>query len=354
VEAYVELRRLTRVYGDLTAVGEVSLAVGQGEFVVLLGPSGSGKTTLLSMIGGFVAPSAGEILIDGEAVAELPPARRPTATVFQDYALFPHMSVAGNVGFGLRMHGWSATERDRRVAEVLDMVGLGGFGRRRVHELSGGQRQRVALARAIAVKPKVLLLDEPLGALDLKIRRQMQEELTRIQHGLRTTFIHVTHDQDEAMGIADRVVVLNHGRIEDEGPPERVYRRPATRFVAEFMGESNVLEGRIVEARDEMLAVDTALGRLAAHGAGQAGAKVELCIRPECVRLGPAPEGAVELGEAQITDAVFQGSRVRLRASGGPRSAVPVLIEAPAGAPLAPGDRTRLHVRPADVVVLGG
>src|SRR5690606_23935988 len=202
---------------------------------------GSGKTTILSMLGGFTAPSEGRVVIAGEDVTDLPPAKRPTATVFQDYALFPHMSVRSNVAFGLAMRRVAKAERSRRAEEMLRLVGLAGFGGRGIHQLSGGQRQRVALARAMAVAPKVLLLDEPLGALDLSLRRQMQEELVRLQKRLGTTFVHVTHDQEEAMSIADTVVVMNQGRIEDMGPPSRVYLRPASLFAATFMGESNVI-----------------------------------------------------------------------------------------------------------------
>ena len=212
-EGLVRLEGLRKVYGDTVVVENFNLSIAGGEFVVLLGPSGSGKTTTLSMLGGFVEPSAGRILIEGEDVTELPPAKRPTATVFQDYALFPHMNVRSNVAFGLAMRGVARKERERTAEEMLRLVGLEGFGGRAIHQLSGGQRQRVALARAIAVTPKVLLLDEPLGALDLALRRQMQEELVRIQKRLGTTFVHVTHDQEEAMSIADTVVVMNRGQI---------------------------------------------------------------------------------------------------------------------------------------------
>ena len=218
----VELKSIRKTFGNVVAVDSVNLSISRGEFVVLLGPSGSGKTTILSMLGGFMTPSAGQILIEGVDVTQVPPALRPTVTVFQDYALFPHMSVASNVGFGLAMRKVPKDERIRRAAESLRLVGLEGFGDRSIDQLSGGQRQRVALARAIAVEPSVLLLDEPLGALDLNLRRQMQEELVRIQKQLGTTFVHVTHDQDEAMSIADTIVVLNQGKIEDNGSPDRI------------------------------------------------------------------------------------------------------------------------------------
>ena len=247
---HVMLEGVSKNYAGIPAVCDVNLSIDRGEFVVLLGPSGSGKTTLLSILGGFVEPTSGRVLIGGNDVTRTPPARRPTSTVFQDYALFPHMNVAGNIAFGLEMQGLARRDRISRVSDVLAMVGLAGFERRPVGELSGGQRQRVALARAIAVRPEVLLLDEPLGALDLNLRRQMQDELVGLQRSLGTTFVHVTHDQEEGMSIADRIVVLNNGRVEDSGSPDRVYLEPATLFAATFMGETNIVEGRVEEASD--------------------------------------------------------------------------------------------------------
>src|SRR5262245_7148256 len=293
-EPIVRLAGGIKRYADLAAVEPLDLEIAAGEFVVLLGPSGSGKTTILSMIGGFTVPTAGNLFIDGANVTDTPPARRPTATVFQDYALFPHMSVRANVGFGLAMRKVPKADRNRRADEVLRLVGLEGFGGRGIHQLSGGQRQRVALARAIAVEPKVLLLDEPLGALDLSLRRQMQDELVRIQKSVGTTFVHVTHDQEEAMSIADRIVVMNKGRIEDAGPPSRIYLRPATLFAATFMGESNILPGEAVEPAGECTWIGTALGTLPVPGQVASGAAVKVLARPEHIDVGPAAEaGAV-------------------------------------------------------------
>ncbi len=226
----VEFRGITMRFGDKVALAGIDLEIAEGEFVVLLGPSGSGKTTLLNILGGFLEPDAGHVLISGNDVTRVSPEKRPTTTVFQDYALFPHMSVAANVAFGLRMRKVDKTAQQSRVDAALAMVGLAEFGNRRIHELSGGQRQRIALARALVVEPAVLLLDEPLGALDLKLRRQMQEELKQIQKRVGTTFVHVTHDQEEAMAIGDTIVVLNDGVIEDLGAPERIYLKPASRF----------------------------------------------------------------------------------------------------------------------------
>jgi spermidine/putrescine transport system ATP-binding protein len=351
-EPIVQLRDVSRHYGGLTAVERVDLEIEPGEFLVLLGPSGSGKTTILSMIGGFTEPSQGRVLIAGADVTDLPPAKRPTATVFQDYALFPHMSVRANVAFGLAMRKMPRAERERRAEEMLRLVGLEGFGGRAIHELSGGQRQRVALARAIAVEPKVLLLDEPLGALDLALRRQMQEELVRIQKRLGTTFIHVTHDQEEAMSMADRVVVMNRGRIEDMGPPARVYLKPASLFTATFMGESNILKGEVVEVTAHNAWVRTALGTLTLAAQAAIGTRVTLSIRPEQILLGRAADGAVSLGAASVTEISFQGTHLRARLGAGANGDVGLLLRAPATAGLAVGDRVDVSVRPGDAVLL--
>ena len=299
--APVTLAGIDHWFGDFHALKGVDLAIGAGEYVTLLGPSGCGKTTLLSVLGGFVTPTRGQVLIGGQDVTRVPPARRPTTTVFQDYALFPHMSLRDNVGFGLRMAGMGRAVRHRRAEEKLALVGLDAAAGKRPHELSGGQRQRVALARALAVDPDVLLLDEPLGALDLKLRRAMQDELKAIQRQVGTTFVHVTHDQEEAMAIADRIVVMNAGRIEDDGPPSRVYRRPATLFAADFMGEMNHIPARATAA-----GIDTAFGALALP-APRPGAAM-LCLRPEAIRAG---EGPLRLGPARVRDAAFFGTHVR-------------------------------------------
>ncbi len=360
-EPLVELAGIRKLYGATVAVDDVDLAIQRGEFVVLLGPSGSGKTTILSILGGFVEPSAGRIAIEGADVTRVPPARRPTATVFQDYALFPHMSVAANVGFGLAMRKVARPARRRRADRVLKLVGLEGFGERAVHQLSGGQRQRVALARALAVEPAVLLLDEPLGALDLNLRRQMQEELVGIQRELGTTFLHVTHDQDEAMSIADTIVVLNHGRIEDIGPPDRVYLRPASLFAATFMGESNILEGRVVERLEQGVRVETALGPIEVAGEAKVGSKAYLSLRPEQLRLGAAAGAApgaapgtesVALGPVRLGESVFQGAHRRCRARAGPGGEVDLLLRVPPEARVAAGEVVEVHARLSDIVLL--
>jgi len=243
----VRFRAVSRHFGETRAVDGVDLDIVAGEFFAMLGPSGSGKTTCLRLIAGFEQPSAGTIEIFGEHAEGVPPYRRSVNTVFQDYALFPHMSVAENVAYGLMVKGVGKTERMARAGEMLDLVKLSGYGGRRPAQLSGGQRQRVALARALINHPKVLLLDEPLGALDLKLREQMQVELKSLQRSLGITFIFVTHDQGEALSMADRVAVFNAGNIVQVGRPEEVYERPATRFVADFVGGSNVIEPQSAE-----------------------------------------------------------------------------------------------------------
>ena len=315
----LSIRNVSHAFRGVAALDDISLDIAKGSFTVLLGPSGSGKTTLLNILGGFLTPARGSVLIDGEDLTATPPARRPTATVFQDYALFPHMTVGGNVGFGLRMRGVDRSKRDRQAAEMLKVVGLDGAFDRRPHELSGGQRQRVALARSLVVGPKVLLLDEPLGALDLKLRRQMQEELKNIQRRVGTTFVHVTHDQEEAMAIADRVVVMNRGRIEDEGTPERVYLHPRTAFAAGFMGESNMFEGRVTAAADGACEIAAPFGRVTVAGDFRAGDLVLIAIRPEHV-LTDGAVGDVDLGMARVEETGFFGTHhqciCRLEAGG--------------------------------------
>ncbi len=238
---------MTKRFGDVTAVDDLSLALTEGEFFTLLGPSGCGKTTTLRMIGGFEEPSAGEVRIDGEDVVGKQPYERPTNTVFQSYALFPHLSVSENISFGLKRKKVDSAEIKRRVSAELERVGLAGEAGRRPSQLSGGQQQRVALARALVNLPKVLLLDEPLGALDLKLRKGLQVELKRIQREVGITFVYVTHDQEEALTMSDRIAIMNRGRIEQVGDPVEVYERPATTFVAGFIGVSNLMPGRVAK-----------------------------------------------------------------------------------------------------------
>ena len=290
----VRLSGVTRRFGEVTALQDVSLEVADGEFFSLLGPSGSGKTTCLRLIAGFDWPDSGSIELHGTPAAGVPPYDRDVNTVFQDYALFPHMSVAENVGYGLKVRKRPREERERRVAEALDLVRLPGVASRRPSQLSGGQRQRVALARALVNRPRVLLLDEPLGALDLKLRQQMQVELTALQERLGITFIHVTHDQEEALAMSDRLAVFKDGRVEQVGTPAEVYEHPATAFVADFVGLSNLLHGAVAEALT--------------------GSERAFTIRPEKIRMlaetAAAPAGHCTL-TGRIHDVVYLGMNTR-------------------------------------------
>jgi spermidine/putrescine transport system ATP-binding protein len=284
----VSLESIRKSFGGTPVVKGVSLEVRAGEFLTLLGPSGCGKTTLLRTIAGFEQPDAGRISISGRDVAGLPPYERPVNTVFQHYALFPHRTVAGNVAFGLEMNGTPASDVERRVASALDMVRLPGFGARRIDQLSGGQKQRVALARAVVLEPEVLLLDEPMAALDLKLRKEMQVEVKNLQERLRITFLFVTHDQDEALIMSDRIAVMNEGRIEQIGTPEELYERPRTRFVADFLGVRNILSATVAEVGAERVELGTPGGTIVAWNDGgyARGTTVTIGIRPERLTLG--------------------------------------------------------------------
>jgi len=355
--AAVQAHELVHRFGQFTALDHISLTVPAGSFTVLLGPSGSGKTTLLSIIGGFLFPDRGSVMINGRDMTNVPPARRPTATVFQDYALFPHMTVGSNIGFGLRMRGVEPSARERSVMRMLDLVGLSDAGRKKPHELSGGQRQRIALARALAVEPDVLLLDEPLGALDLKLRRQMQGELKRIQREVGTTFIHVTHDQEEAIAIADELVVMSRGRIADAGTPERVYLKPRTRFTAEFMGQSNFIDG-ILQSRDgELLIVDTIIGMFALPAPPDAklrpGESVSILVRPEHFLTGDESKAGARIGPMRVISTSFRGTfhQAELQHESLPLTISVVL---PQASTTAPGDIIDVGLKRECAVVLRG
>jgi putative spermidine/putrescine transport system ATP-binding protein len=295
----VRLQGLRKTFGDVVAVDRLDLDIADGEFFAMLGPSGSGKTTVLRMIAGFEQPTEGSVLLGGQDATALPPAKRDVNTVFQDYALFPHMTVAQNIEYGLKVRGVDKRERTRRAGEALELVGLSDAGARRPAQLSGGQRQRIALARALVVRPRVLLLDEPLGALDLKLRERMQVELKAIQREVGITFVFVTHDQDEALTLCDRLAVFNQGRIEQVGAAADVYERPETRFVAGFVGTSNLLES----------------------GAGEdltGGADGVFALRPEKVGVhgagASAPDGHIST-YAVVQEVVYAGSTTRVVAS---------------------------------------
>ena len=281
----VRLEGVTKRFDDVVAVDDLSLSIPRGSFFALLGPSGCGKTTTLRMVGGFEQPTAGAIYLGEREVSSLPPYKRDVNTVFQSYALFPHLSVAENVAFGLRRRGVKGDELAKQVSDVMDLVGVAAMAKRKPRQLSGGQQQRVALARALVNRPRVLLLDEPLGALDLKLRKQLQLELKRIQHEVGITFVHVTHDQEEAMTMADTIAVMNEGQVEQLGSPTELYERPRTAFVAGFLGVSNLLEGTV--AGDGLVRLDGGADvRVAAGALGGRTGRVAVGVRPEKIRLG--------------------------------------------------------------------
>jgi putrescine transport system ATP-binding protein len=308
--ALLEIDRVSKRFAAVAAVDRVSLGVERGEFFALLGPSGCGKTTLLRLIAGFETPDDGRVVIDGVDVTAVPPYARPVNMMFQSYALFPHLDVAGNVAFGLKQEGMERRRRETRVAEMLALVQMTDFARRRPHELSGGQKQRVALARALAKMPKLLLLDEPLAALDRKLREETRIELTGIQQRLGTTFLVVTHDQEEALGMASRIAVMNRGRLVQIGTPADIYERPRSRFVADFVGAANLFEGEIgADADGSCLVVPG--GEAIPLGAEQnlpAGSRATLAVQPERLRLSPQPPDGFAVA-GRIASIGYQGGQ---------------------------------------------
>jgi len=339
--ALLSVQGVSKRFGEHRALSDVSLQVEQGEFVALLGPSGCGKTTLLRAIAGFLAPDAGSIAIDGRDVVALAPHRRPLNTVFQNYALFPHMTVLENVAYGPRRQGAPRAQAHERAREALAMVGLQDHGQRYPRQLSGGQQQRVALARAIVNRPRLLLLDEPLSALDLKLRKRMQLELKHLQERLGIAFIFVTHDQEEAMAMADRIVVMNAGRIEQAGPGDEIYRAPATRFVAEFIGEANLMNGRPVAGGLQLWPDGPVVPQAD---------PVACCamLRPEHLELLPvqaqAPQDKVVV-EATVEDVVSLGSHTTVYVRAGAQPLAVRQAGMPEARP-APGSRVRVAFAP--------
>jgi spermidine/putrescine transport system ATP-binding protein len=311
--ALLELDGVTRRFGDFTAVDGVSLAIEAGEFFTLLGPSGCGKTTLLRMIAGFDAPDGGSIRLNGRELADSPPESRPVRTVFQSYALFPHMTVAGNIAFPLKMAKTRAAEIPAKVAEALEDVRLAGFGTRYPHELSGGQKQRVAIARALVTHPTVLLLDEPLAALDAKLREEMQIELINLQKEVGITFVYVTHDQTEALALSHRIAVMNKGRVEQVDEPSKIYGFPHTRFVADFIGHCNLLSGPVSANAGGVVTLDVSgLGpvRVSAASAIVAGRPGTVALRPEKIRIAAASAAAANSDNhctGTVSDLLYMG-----------------------------------------------
>jgi len=352
-QAAVELAGVSRRYGDVDAVADVSLRIEEGEFFSLLGPSGCGKSTTLRMIGGFEVPTSGEIRIRGVAMNSVPPHRRPTNMVFQQLGLFPHLTVFDNVAFGLRLAKVPRAEITRRVARQLEIVNLAGFERRYPDQLSGGQQQRVAIARALTNEPSVLLLDEPLGALDLRLRQKMQIELKEIQRRLNTTFIYVTHDQGEAFAMSDRIGIMNHGRLEQVDTPRAIYHRPATEFVADFVGETNLVRGKVTRrSGDTMIVAALGLEVPLVASSVSPGESVTLSIRPEHVRLSRVQPGAP--GMVTIRGATFQGSFIHyaLETPSGETISARV-IDGDASDNLKPGDGADIQFAVEQVRIMG-
>ena len=331
----VELEGIVKRFGPLKAVDDVTLSIQEGDFFTLLGPSGCGKTTLLRMIAGFYRPDGGEIRFGDKRVNDVPPHRRETGMVFQNYALFPHLSVFDNIAYGLRARKVPRREIEERIGQIIGSVQLDGLEGRAPSQLSGGQQQRVALARALVISPQILLMDEPLSNLDAKLRISMREEIRRIQKELGITTIYVTHDQEEAMAVSDRIAILNRGRLEQVGAPGEIYFRPVSRFAAEFMGSSNILEMAVT-------GYDEAAGQIAAEAGGQrmqirgerpSGPRIALSVRPEWITLSAETEaGEPNVLSGKVLNSTFLGSMVRYRVAG------------PAGAPIAievhnPGER---------------
>ena len=350
--SYLEIEDLNKSFAGVSVVRDFALSVERGEFVSFLGPSGCGKTTTLRMIAGFETPTSGVIRIDGSDVTRLSPNRRNVGMVFQSYALFPNMTVAGNIAFGLKIAGRSAAETAARVAEMLDLIKLPQLGGRYPYQLSGGQQQRVALARALATKPKILLLDEPLSALDAKIRVSLREEIRAVQRELGITTIYVTHDQEEALSMSDRIVVMSEGRIEQVGAPFEIYNHPRTRFTASFVGTLSILNARVTDAAGGAAEIDGQPLRAAKGFAGAAaGAVRAVALRPEAVALGPGPEGRNRMSGV-IEEVSFLGSVVRVRVRFKEQAVSFDTFNNPARPPPARGESVTVNFAPEEVLVL--
>jgi ABC-type Fe3+/spermidine/putrescine transport system ATPase subunit len=356
-DVHLRLDHVTKRFGETAAVDDVSFDVPRGSFATLLGPSGCGKTTTLRMIAGFYDPDVGDIMLGGRRINELPAHRRGTAMVFQDYALFPHMTVRDNVGYGLRVASVAKEERERRVNETLEFVGLGKLGDRWPNQLSGGQQQRVAVGRALVLRPEILLLDEPLSNLDAKLRVQLRYELRALQQQLKMTFVYVTHDQDEALSLSDWIAVMNAGKVEQAGSPWEIYYRPNTAFLADFVGAVNLVPGSVSEVRDGKAVVKfgerTLTVPLPANTPLAAGSQVKLCVRPEA--LGLAARGAPTDGASlpgSVARKAFLGDLMRYWVTIDGREWIVDQPDPGASAPLE-GDVT-VQVRPERVHVIAG
>jgi putative spermidine/putrescine transport system ATP-binding protein len=348
----VRFEGVSKRYGETTVLHPLDLAVKRGEFLTLLGPSGSGKSTILNIVSGATPPSTGRVYLDGEDVTNKPPRERGLGMVFQNYALMPHMTVFDNVAFPLKVRNWKQERLRAQVMETLETVGLSGFAQRKPKELSGGQQQRVSIARCLVYSPSIILMDEPLGALDKKLRDQLQGEIKSLHRDIGTTLIYVTHDQEEALNLSDKVCLMNHGRVEHLGTPSELYFDPVNRFTADFVGESNILAGTLLEPR----LLQTAGGmKVRVHSRHpQAGAKVEVLIRPENVRILHDGEGATEenVASAVVEQLSFVGGRTRVQALVGGERILASRVSARDEQAIQPGENIRLAWSQANAVVL--
>jgi putative spermidine/putrescine transport system ATP-binding protein len=352
-EPFLSLDRIVKAFGSTTVVKDVNLAFERGEFISLLGPSGCGKTTILRMVAGFERPTSGRIIVEGRDITDLNPNQRQIGMVFQAYALFPNMNVAGNIGFGLKVQGKGRAETEARVEEMLNLIGLSGYGKRFPFELSGGQQQRVALARALAPRPRMLLLDEPLSALDAKIRVSLREQIRQIQRELGVTTIFVTHDQEEALSISDRIVVMNAGNVEQVGQPFEIYNRPATKFVATFVGQLNSLNATVTDAAARSVAIDGQVFTLPSLPAtAKSGEAIALTVRPEAIRLGGGDGRDVTL-RGKVAEVSFLGSVIRLRVDLGQNRVELDTFNDQRTPPPAHGAPVEIGIAASDILVLG-
>ena len=355
-EVLLSLKHISKNFGEGDVLSDVSLDVRRGEFVTLLGASGCGKTTLLRIVSGLETPDTGEVILNGQNMTDLPPESRPVNTVFQSYALFPHMNVEKNVAYGLRVRKMDKAAQAARVREMLELVQMEGYAKRMPAQLSGGQRQRIAIARALAPQPQLLLLDEPLGALDLQLRRQMQVVLKRLQKKLGITFIYITHDQEEAINMSDRIAVMNGGGFEQLGTPEEIYDRPRTRYVAQFIGRSTILTGKVKCANGYSAVIENENGSFtvdSAHAELREGEICDVCVRTERMRQSKTPVEGFNL-PAQVREARYAGGSVLTYVT--LRDGTEVVaegIERMSDAPNA-GDTVYMHWNPAQAAVIGG
>ena len=355
-DTLLSLQHITKNFGEGDVLRDISLDVARGEFVTLLGASGCGKTTTLRIISGLETPDEGTVLLDGKDVTALPPERRPVNTVFQSYALFPHMNVEKNVAYGLRVRKMDQASIQKRVREMLELVQMEDYAKRMPSQLSGGQRQRIAIARALAPEPELLLLDEPLGALDLQLRRQMQLELKRLQKKLGITFVYITHDQEEAVNMSDRIAVMRGGRFEQIGTPEEIYDEPKTHYVAQFIGRSTILSGKVESVRRNTAAVHGACGSFTVDASRAlliAGESCEICIRTERMRVSSVPVDGFDL-PVTVREARYAGGSVLTYVTLADGEEAVATSEGRLSDALKPGSAAYLYWNPAQAAVIGG